>query len=390
MTGFFRRVSRYAQPALYQLRENRLTEVFAAVLEQAPRLSVALARDWLSHSTGSAPGLDAGLLAAARAAIHEDGLALRSVRTQCFTGRGKFVDLELRFARGNKPPSRDIIVWVEVKHGSDTHEFQLDNYLMDLRDAGVGDAAVVLLAPRALYRVPRDRPKGVPLCTWQRTADVCRRWVSDADDDVARFLVGELLVFLEEEKLMDAEFTAEDFAALERLARVQSSIERVCQVASAFIAREWNCNREKSNKSGLGYFETHPRARPGQAEDDWTRVFWDWNLLSRDLLLPEPHGGVPVFTAGIGVKRPGVIVTDHDAEWATPLRADGFVDMFGPMNTRFLRFAYPETVLKGDTLEAQGENLGAWVVETYEAVHKAGPPPGLSVNPAGPSAPGAG
>lgn len=45
---------------------------------------------------------------------------------------------------------------------------------------------------------------------------------------------------------------------------------------------------------------------------------------------------------------------------------------------RFLRFAYPEEVLVGRTLQAQGESLGHWVVETYEALHEAGPPPELT------------
>jgi hypothetical protein len=45
-----------------------------------------------------------------------------------------------------------------------------------------------------------------------------------------------------------------------------------------------------------------------------------------------------------------------------------------------VRVAYPEEVLVGRTIQQQGENLGRWVVETYEALYAAGPPPGLGMS----------
>lgn len=45
MSGFFGQVSRFAVPALAEQHENRLTTVFAAVLERAGGLALHLARE---------------------------------------------------------------------------------------------------------------------------------------------------------------------------------------------------------------------------------------------------------------------------------------------------------------------------------------------------------
>ena len=52
VSGFLSRVSRYARPSLVEQRENRLTEVFAAVLERADGLALHLAKEWLSPDPG--------------------------------------------------------------------------------------------------------------------------------------------------------------------------------------------------------------------------------------------------------------------------------------------------------------------------------------------------
>ena len=98
MNGFYYRISHYARPALAEQQENRLTEIFAAVLERTDDLALTLARLWLSPGVSDGAGPQAASWSGALAALSDPGLELRRpVRTQRFTRSGKFVDLELRF-----------------------------------------------------------------------------------------------------------------------------------------------------------------------------------------------------------------------------------------------------------------------------------------------------
>ena len=77
MSGFFSRVSRYAKPARAEQRENRLTGIFAAVLEHADGVALDLAWAWLTVKPDDVPGADATSWASTRAAFDESGLVLR-------------------------------------------------------------------------------------------------------------------------------------------------------------------------------------------------------------------------------------------------------------------------------------------------------------------------
>jgi hypothetical protein len=108
-------------------------------------------------------------------------------------------------------------------------------------------------------------------------------------------------------------------------------------------------------------------------------MWFEWTLRQRDLCLGESRGGVPVFFAGLCTDRDTrIIVGDEGAAWATSLSAShGFMVIHDDeeRHERFVRVAYPEQVLVGDTLRAQGEHLGDWVVESYVALVAAGSPP---------------
>lgn len=145
MSGFFGQVSRFAVPALAEQHENRLTTVFAAVLERAGGLALHLAREcWLASDAKDARVKSLTAWNAARVALDEPDVVLRRVRTQRFTSGGWFVDLELRFGEQSAADADDVVVWVQAKHGARLHDRQLQNYLDDHAALGVRGAVVVL------------------------------------------------------------------------------------------------------------------------------------------------------------------------------------------------------------------------------------------------------
>lgn len=384
MSGLFARVTRYTRGGLANPRENRLTEIFAGVLERVDGLALALARDWLSDA-GARDGVVASW-AEVRQALEDEQLVLRRpVRTQRYTRSGKFVDLELRFARPASG-SDDVVIWVEVKHGASPHEHQLTTYVADLADQGAPAGAVVLLAPRASYPFPEPPPDAVPQRTWQQTARCCAQHAR-AKAGESQFLVGEFLDYLQEERLMDPDvITPVHLVALAEHQRALDAVALACEVASGYIQHHWGHGSNHGKKYGLGYAENHKKAPDGEAEADWGSAFWDWNLLADDIGLDDPRGGVPVFISGTGIQRArGAIVTAESAPWAAKLRDSphGFVDVdLRDKYTRFARVAYPEEVIVGRDLHQQGENLGRWVIETYQTLLEAGPPPGARLGEA--------
>jgi hypothetical protein len=382
VTGLFGRVTRYTRGNLANPRENRLTEIFAGVLERVDGLALALAQEWLSFD--DAPDGVAAPWSDARAALEDEQLVLRRpVRTQRYTRSGKFVDLELRFAR---PPfgTDDVVIWVEVKHGASPREHQLDTYVRDLADQGVPAGAVVLLAPRASYPFPEPLPAEVPQRTWQQTARRCAR-ESRGKADVTRFLVGEFLDYLQEEGLMDPDvITPVHLVALAEYERAKTAVALACEVASGYIQVRWNIGDNHGRPYGLDYAENHPAGARDEPRADWGSAFWDWTLRPDDSGLEESRGGIPVFVSGAGIRRVrGALITAEGAAWAAGLRGDPhrFVHLPGAYE-RFARVAYPEEVLVGRDLREQGENLGRWVVETYQALYHAGPPPGARLGDA--------
>ena len=122
--SLFGRVTRYRMGAAHDPRENRLTEVTAGVLERTDGLALEVARSWLQPRPHDAAGAPAWT--AARDALSEEGVGLRGVRTQRYTRRGGFVDLELSFGPRLATVTQEIVLWVEVKHGISPHEDQLE------------------------------------------------------------------------------------------------------------------------------------------------------------------------------------------------------------------------------------------------------------------------
>ena len=174
-------MTRFAVGASQDPRENRLTEVTAAVLERVNGLPAV----FVNHV------IDAGLADAKRRRLdpaertrrdqlrHSTNTPWRlvEIRTQVATAQGRFVDLELllRPPLGSTLPA--LLLWVEVKHGADLHGDQLDAYLHDIALRPVGDATriVALLAPRGWAPQDRAVPEAIVMVGWQDLASEVRK-----------------------------------------------------------------------------------------------------------------------------------------------------------------------------------------------------------------------
>ncbi|MGZ4287994.1 MAG: hypothetical protein ACXVHB_26805 [Solirubrobacteraceae bacterium] len=146
--SLFRRVTRYRIAPTQDPRENRLTEVTAAVLERVDGLAYDVMDAVLASAAtaahdrlfDAADAQEVASLEAARDALTAQLARLREldrprlqVDTQVTTASTKFVDLELRFSPRPFAPGETFLFWVEVKHGANVHGTQLTDYETDIR-----------------------------------------------------------------------------------------------------------------------------------------------------------------------------------------------------------------------------------------------------------------
>jgi hypothetical protein len=360
-------------------KENRLTEVVAALLD-SPHCSGLAHR--VASGWAEAAAKDERVAAPATFWRLRDLLSAGVESLQCrvntqtpivVDGEVRRPDLELVFTRRDEP--REILLWVEVKHGSPPTRDQLKAYVDALRERSV-EGAVFLLAPRSdIPFRPGQVPTAVPQLAWQQTAAVIASY-RGSTDEIGQFLIGEVTAYLREEDLMDDAMTPVLLVALEQRKRVDTAIKRICEIAGDRLSA-WTGDARNLRPLGLGFYETIKQAPKGNEPADWGyEVWWDWNLKTNDLEVEDSRGEVPVFTAGVGTLLSKGIAHDPDgARWAAGLAdSDGFVRVRDD-RTRFIRYIYPEEVLRGRSLEAQGKGLGDWIVETFDALYKAGPPP---------------
>lgn len=240
--GFFGRIARHPRRLDRDEAEDRLTEVFAAVAahSECQGLETFVVCGWLedalAHSTPGRAGLEALLVELTR---NDSELVAVSTQVQILAGgRRRRPDLELVFST----PSGEVVIWVEVKHGTAPHSGQLADYVLALaqQERRIARGAVLLVAPRAdCPSFPAaEIPETVPTLTWQRTALRLRAYAPPGP--VAAFLIDELCDYMREEQLMDPSLmTPEHFSAFEFHADAFAALEPICAVADAAVARQW-------------------------------------------------------------------------------------------------------------------------------------------------------
>lgn len=170
-------------------------------------------------------------------ALAGTGRTQRSVETQARTttaGR-RTIDLALRFGCGEPRPTDDVLIWVEVKHGSNPHEDQLQNYSRDLQ--GHGHRAVVLLAPQGRLPYTDDVvPSEVPQRSWQAVGHIVRRAADTAADPKRAFLLEELYAYMDDQSLTEPDrIRPEHLMALAYADAAESALVGICERVSRLV-----------------------------------------------------------------------------------------------------------------------------------------------------------
>jgi hypothetical protein len=350
-------------------------------------LGLHLAKSWLGpYASGGERAGDTAAAWDALKAMPAD--ALRRVATQVSVPGGR-VDLELRFSAAPDVQADAVVVRVENKHGTQPHSGQLYIYETTMPTTGRRHA-VVLLAPRAgLASTDQAQvPATVPQRSWQRTA----RWIADYDvqGPVAEWLRDEFCAYLQEEQLMDpAALRPEHLTALEYMAEAGTALALICVRAHEYLAaREvlgpaHDHDRPREQQYGIG-FAAWWEEPPGFDPARWNHAWFDWGTSAHN----EAAGMPGTFLyAGLSIAKPGFFDArttrpDGQAELEhgvlPPNSTSGESVVFrcwpGQKERRLRRVALPQDVVRGTTLEAQGDSVGRWVEETYRTLIAHGAP----------------
>jgi hypothetical protein len=295
------------------------------------------------------------------------------VRTQRGTVGSRFVDLELAFGTAAAPELR---VWIEIKHGADTHENQLENYLNDITTETQAVGRVVLPAPRGLKP---DAPTAVPQVERQRVGRFVRAWCRSGHAlPRATWLGEEFMSYLREEGLMDGErLSAAHAFELEARPTAERTVARLMEIAQAHVIAGWGEPIGKAGGAnanfGEGWWASFATAPRGTEENRvWGKTHLEWTLRD-DTILAEPRDGLGFF-AGAGFQ--GVVGSPvgeaKNGQWFMARAAQGF-EKVQPWAWHLWRVIYPDQLLVGATLEAQGQALADWVLAAFRELGAAPP-----------------
>jgi hypothetical protein len=386
-SSLFRSVTRYPVTFVINQRENRLTEVTAAVLDRVqglPRTAVAqlLAGGLEDAERRSLPPKESTRRAELRSLVSELVVRRVEISTQVATSSGHYVDLELllRGPIGAEEPG--LLVWVEIKHGAGLSGNQLDWYVRDIELRPVPEAverAVVLLVPRG-ESPDGDVPATVLITDWQGLARAIHPASLMARSAEESWLLSEYIRYLKEEALSDPDgLTAVSALALMEARTASDAVTGICQYAGDLVSSAWGGAPKKYRTAGygLGYYAgDYPHGMGAEASPTWRGAWLEWGL--RDALrmpgLEEPRGnwafmsGLSFYSKDDPTKRKGNVT------WIGERAAEGFtrfsVDGFG----RFAVLRYPDQLLNHTTLEQQGRAVGQWILDVFNKLAGAPPP----------------
>jgi hypothetical protein len=415
--NFIWRIAQHPRIPGHNRREDRLTEVVAALFEsphckglawevirrllEASEIELASMMSAGHDDSPSREGVGP-IPSEIVTLLGDDPTAWRcQVRTQVHATVDEDLrrpDLVLTFTPSKQATTsvERIAICIEAKQGTRPRRRQLYAYQRWLRDQGIDNGLVVLVGPRNRYSTydPTEIPDNVPRKSWQQMAQVLNRVVCTdpiRTDRIRAYLVREVCDYLAMEDLVDPDvITPLHLAVLAERPTAEQAIARACEMVGECITRDWNDlaryeGDPRKPRFGVGYWETYPACRRRDDQDDWGGAWWGWHLRPDDYSLPESRG-VPVFGTGIASEGP-IVIGAAGESWLKALNGR-LTDKTTPLDkaTPFLayedgrlyhvqRVAYPEEVLIGRTLQQQAEYVAAWIIETYDMLHEAGPPP---------------
>lgn len=336
--------------------EDRLTEIFAAVLDRAPGLAKALVRDW----------------------IGEDNDVKPRVRTQRPTRGGGRVDLEFEF----RDPDSVKVVWVEVKRDAGpSGEDQLPAYARALKsklDGGAIDSGHLVFLTRphdwsALFEqfkdgAPEDLWPPYP-ATWPAVSARMLQWSRKDPDSFEARLVRECVDYLEEEHVASPGLTLEGALVLQRFqetdeafaALLEMTAERLRDSGARFVS-----NRQPPQHLNRGRWKDCWWTYCPANQAAWSEEMWlEWNFR----LQGPPGLARYCFAAGLTWRGPNNL-----APWKDSQIPEKFKRYEDDDFARLYRWLHPEELAACGDLETQADVLHAWVAEAFDALLDQWPP----------------
>ena len=402
--SLFSRATRYTRSPSLDPHENRLTEITAAVLERVDglpqRIAEALLEAACDHARRAIANGDDDAKAAEwlselqrRQAILAAVEGLKEprslVRTQVTTPKGRFIDMEI-WLRPKRPADTadDVVLWLEIKEGSDIHGNQLDVYLQDIAAHKAAQKAVLLLAPRG-QSFATSPPDAVAPVDWQTTSTVVAAAAADSTRTaVERWLLDQYADYLREEGLMDPEALDASLAlALMEANEAAEAAAGICEHADAWVIANWGVRSNQATPLGgstepafgLGYWANYELSRASEtASTTWRGAWFEWGLRNTselDYINDEDVRGANAFYAGVTFEaKANPAKTVGNELWLNARLSDEFLATWFGRYHRLVRLKYPDELLAQTTLEAQGQALGEWVVEAFQQLAQNAPP----------------
>jgi hypothetical protein len=385
MSDLFARIARHGISGDRDPREDRLTEICAALFESPHCRDLArqVAIAWLRQAETTEPEGPAAVAAARLRQLLADDAPEWScdVATQVHTVVGdetRRPDLELVF-QAQTGTAPEVSIWVEVKHGTAPHHRQLWSYVEAQRVQG---GIVLLVAPRSSYPFPEEElPPAVPQLTWERTATAISK--CNPGDVVGQFLVDELCAYLKGEGLMDPDrVTPLHMVALANYREALRTLEALWNATAEKMPELWStavAPYESGRGDGGTVSDKHwgyptsrssePSLRLSEPWETWG-LYWG-RIIDSAQILRDGRPGVALLFAGVGTERQGSLAAlGEDRQDRLRNLRFRLLDARSAKtsNEHIWRVAYPEDLLAGGDLDAQATQLADWVVDAFTEV----------------------
>jgi hypothetical protein len=398
-------VTKYTPGPSLDPRENRLTEVTAAVLEEVPEFAPIFVRHLLADEVNSqafrqdSPGFSARIDEIERSLAGSASGPPR-VRTQVATVAGRFVDIEVAFSDPYDQGRTGLRVWTEVKDAADQHDEQLLAYLKDLgKDLHSSSSFVALLVP-SWWKTRTEVPNEVPVADWHGVAVRAKELAASINDPLKAWLLNQYVQYLEEEQL-----TVPDRRRLTKFSAQAMMEERsieetgvgLWEAAQEYVEENWGPVRVDDSGRRLArldfdrFWAQFQTAPAGDVHPGWRKAWFELGWCETPELRADLDLGSDVaLYAGATFYEKGEADEAIDESWMSRRALDVVAPATNGLRLvklagyqRVFSFTLPAHYLGGETLEKQGNELGEWAISVFRSLTIDPPPwhdaPGVSV-----------
>jgi hypothetical protein len=368
--GLFRRIASRPFRSERDEREDRLTEIFAAVLRHRECASLApyLVRGWLEYIAAERTRLprECGAALLLNFVPREREPAFVETQTAIREDRRR-PDMTLDFTTTAR---RRFMVWVEAKIDAPPAGGQLRAYVNRVnRESARGHGLVILAAPRARYGTfdRRQVPEDVAEIPWEKTAELLHsyQWHSERE----QLLVDELYKYMQEEDLVDPpKLDSDHIRSLELHSDAERAADAVYDAADSYLRRH---GEEISTAEGSVDKTRHQLIRAYELRPNFGELYrvWWWAFLDGRRLF----GGrrqVPVIAAGLyrhGWMSPPTIELFREQRFVEHSAAHRNWKWPNPRLMQTIDLDNVPGLMSAETVEQQGDALGEWIKQAFEA-----------------------